>query len=248
MAESTGAAPPGFFPELRDLQRDAAVLAGKLQAAETAAAEASGRDPSEQVRVLLAALGRIASVEVEPQWRSRISPGELGAAVLAAYQEAGRRRVETWAAEIGRPDTGTQAAHEPHPQVTVPAGAASPESIRRLWYLLQDATDRLDDVVRDAQARSRAVTSGRDPGGHVTVSLTGGELTALTLDEEWAAKADGRAVGTALTRAVADGYALVDEQARQSADQWPFPDLDRLSGSPAALLATLGLSDDSRQE
>ncbi|GAA3943353.1 YbaB/EbfC family nucleoid-associated protein [Actinoplanes auranticolor] len=253
MAEPTGEARPDFFPELEGLQRDAAVLAGRFEAAEAAVSEASGRDPSEKVRVVLATLGRIASVEVDPQWQSRIRPGDLSPAVLAAYQDAGSRRLETWAAEIGRTDIrpgphdqgsvlGGDAPAAPPEAGLGPAGESSHESIRRLWSLLQDATDRLDDVVRAAAARSETVMTGRDPGGHVTASLTGGgELTDLSIDEAWAAAAGARELGTSLTAAVIDGYAAVDRSAQEATGQWPFPDLDRISGSPTALLATLGL-------
>jgi DNA-binding protein YbaB len=108
-------------------------------------------------------------------------------------------------------------------------------------------------VVREASARGQAVITGRDPGGHVTASLTGtGELTDLTIDKTWADEAGDRAIGTALTTAINDGYATVDQRTRESTSQWPFPDLDRLSGSSAALLATLGLpmvvSDDARRQ
>ena len=135
-----------------------------------------------------------------------------------------------------------------------PSDESSHESIRRLWYLLQDATDRLDDVVREASAHSQEVIVAGDPGGHVTASLTGtGELIDLTVDEAWAGEAGDREIDTALTAAINDGYAVVDQQARELTSQWPFPDLDRLSGSPAALLTTLGLpmvapDDDRRQE
>ncbi|MEU8606416.1 YbaB/EbfC family nucleoid-associated protein [Actinoplanes sp. NPDC048791] len=255
MAEPTGEARPGFFPELQGLQRDAAVLAGRFAAAEAAAAEASGRDPSEKVRVVLASLGRIASVDVDPQWQSRISPDDLSAAVLAAYREASSRRLETWAAEIGRttvsPDSHQQGSvlSDGAPEAPADAGAgvgpadeSSHESIRRLWSLLQDATDRLDDVIRAATARSETVMTGRDPGRHVSASFTGGgELTDLSIDETWAADADARELGTSLTAAITDGYAAIDRSAHETTGQWPFPDLDRISGNPTALLATLGL-------
>ena len=265
MADPTSGALPGFFRELDSLERDATVLAGKLTAAEAAVSEAAGRDPSEQVRVVLAALGRIASVDVEPRWRTRVDPGDLPAAVLMAYQEAGKRRLETWAAEISRPDLASRPTGSASlPDAGDEGGAAtglgsgpsdesSRESIRRLWYLLQDATDQLDNVVRDATARGQAVLTGRDPGRHVTASLTGaGELLDLALDEAWVVQAGDSELGTAMTAAITDGYALVDQRAREATSRWPFPDLDRLSGNPAALLATLGLpaadTDDDRRQ
>ncbi|RSM49769.1 hypothetical protein DMB66_44675 [Actinoplanes sp. ATCC 53533] len=200
---------------------------------------------------MLATLGRIASVDVGPGWRSRISPADLTTAALAAYREASSRRLETWAAEIGRTDVSSGLDEMPSSDAGAdpvigsgsgPADESSHESIRRLWCLLQDATDRLGEVIREAAARGQAVVTGRDPGGHVVASFTGsGELTGLTLDEAWAAEAGHREIGTAVTAAITDGYAVVDQQARDSTSRWPFPDLDRISGSPAALLATLGL-------
>ena len=259
--QPTGEALPGSFRGLKDLERDAAVLAGKVKAAEAAVFQAAGRDQSEQVRVVLAALGRIAAVEVKPHWRSRVRPSGLSAAVLAAYREAGNRRLETWAAEINRTDVSSQTdGSDSMPQASIggrsaivagfgPSDESSHESIRRLWYLLQDVTDRLDDVVREVAACSQAVVAGRDPGGHVTASLTGaGELTDLTLDEAWVAEAGDREIGTALTSAITGGYAVVDQRAGEPMSRWPFPDLDRLSGSPAALLVTLGLPADPLQE
>jgi DNA-binding protein YbaB len=166
--------------------------------------------------------------------------------------------METWAAEVSRPDATAQPAGSASLPPTGnggpgPSDESSHEPIRRLWHLLQEATDQLDKVVRDATAAGQAVMTGRDPGRHVTASLTGaGELLDLALDEAWVVEAGDREIGTALTAAITDGYALVDQRARESTSQWPFPDLDRLSGSPAALLATLGLpaadTDDDRRQ
>jgi hypothetical protein len=244
-----GVARTELFPELEQLQRDAAALADRLATAEAAAADASGRDPAEQVRVVLTPAGRVRSVEVRAGWRAEVAPSDLGSAVLAAYRDACDRRVETWAAEISRgkdhPSTDRAGTAQPMTSVAANSGpfdASAHESIRQLLYVLQDATDRLDELARESAARSAAVVFGRDSGGHVTATLTGGELTGLDLDERWSAEAGSREIGTAVTDAIASGYAAADRLAEDSLTaRWPFPDLERLSGDPAKLLASLGL-------
>jgi hypothetical protein len=246
-------AQPDLFPELAQLQRDAADLAGKLKAAEAAAAEASGRDPSEQVRVVLDPASRIEQVEIEPGWRSHMEASDIGQAVVLAYREAGSRRLAAWAAEISRAE-GDPGAHDVDPtQPDAAAGSSRPgitsgpfdaaahDSMRRLWYLLQDATDQLDEVAREAVDRSAAVVTGRDSAGHVAATFVGGDLTDLSADEQWSAGAGGREIGSAVTEAIRHGYAAVDKLAKGSVTSgWPFTDLDRLSGDPATLLASLG--------
>lgn len=116
--------------------------------------------------------------------------------------------------------------------------------MRDLYHLLVDATDQLDQLGREAVERARAVTTGRDPAGHVTATLTGDQLTALQLDEGWSARAGGDEIGVAVTAAIAEAYAAVDEPAgRPLTGRWPFPELDRFTAGPAALLAALGLPD-----
>ncbi|MEU4242399.1 hypothetical protein [Actinoplanes sp. NPDC026619] len=229
-----------LLTQLGQLGREAAVLDGRLRAAQAAVAEASGRDPSEQVRVVLDAAGRITTVEFKASWRSRLDAGELTGAVLAAHQEAGRRRLETWASEVSR--TAGDTAPSAPPEQRPPPHLAGHGSVHDLWYLLQDASDRLEDLSREATTRGSAVTTGHDPGHHVTATLTGAELTGLSLAPPWPGQAGAEEIGSALTAAIADGYRAVDDLAAQSLTrQWPFPELDRFTSDPAALLTALGL-------
>jgi len=239
-----------LLPELMQLHRDAVVLAGRLEAAERAVAEASGRDPSEQVRVTLMAAGRVGAVEVSSGWRSQVGASELAGAVMAASREASSRRLEPWAAEIrrdGGPDAlgrGKQRDARTAPP-WVPSGPADPsvhDSIRQLWYVLQDATDRFDQLAAEAGARARDTVTGRDPGGHVTAVVAGADLIEIEFDERWLAEASGYEIGTAATGAIAAGYQAADRRGEDSIDRrWPFPELEQLTGDPARLLANLGL-------
>ncbi len=241
---------PDPFADLTRLCREAAGLAHRLELAGAAAEQATGRDTSEQVRVTISAAGRITSVEIAPAWRTVLSPPELGAAIVAAYQEATRRCVETWAAEISRPPAETLDDGGPLPASTgrppaagsEPVGRVADESIRELWYVLQDATDRLDELTRGIEARARAQVRGQDPDGHVTVMLAGGQPTGVELDEQWLARADGREIGTAVRAAIHAGYAAADRLAADSPRTgWPFAQLERLTADPTSVLTQLGL-------
>ena len=115
--------------------------------------------------------------------------------------------------------------------------------MRRLWYLLQDATDQLEQVAQEAADRSTAVVTGHDLAGHVTATFVGGDLTDLSVDERWAAGAGGREISSVVTDAIRHGYAAVNQLAQTSMTKgWPFADLDRLGGAPGAVLASLGFS------
>ncbi|GIM97536.1 hypothetical protein Ato02nite_093290 [Paractinoplanes toevensis] len=240
-----------LFAELAQLGREASLLDSRLRTAAASVVESSGRDPSGQVRVVLTAAGRIHTAEVAPGWRSHLTANSLGTAVLAAYQEAGKRRIETWAAEVGRTKNEVVSPDEIARETSnLPLSSTDPtngpavdtDSIRGLWYLLQDATDRFDTLALEATARSQKATTGRDSTGHVTATLTGEELSGLDLDQRWADRAGGQEIGTAITSAIADGYATIDRLAERSLTrQWPFPDLDRITSDPAALLTALGL-------
>jgi DNA-binding protein YbaB len=238
-----------LFPELTGLRQEAAVLAARLNAAGAAAAETSGRDASEQVRVVLTPAGRVASVEVGASWRGALDAAAVGPAVLEAYRDAGVRRTEAWADAVSHGAVPVEPA--PDQGQPTPSNPAIPDhdALRKLWYLLQDATDRLTEVIDEAAARTTAAVLGHDPGEHATATLTGGALTAVELDERWLAEADGRQIGTAVGAAIADGYATIDQLAATAVtSQWPFPDLDRLTGDPASLLSSLGLPAPARTD
>ena len=234
--------------QLAGLQREASDLEARLERAEAAASDTAGRDPSEQVRVTLTPAGRITATAIAPGWRSHLTTEELGNAVLAASREAASRRAETWAGELSRSDGRTTSDQDvATPKSTTPAYNSRPQapnndSIRGLWYLLQDATDRLDELASEATTRSQAVTTGSDSSGHVTVTLTGGNLSEVRFDPAWFARAGGREIGTAITAALTNAYATIDGLAERSLiHQWPFPDLERYTADPTALLTALGL-------
>jgi DNA-binding protein YbaB len=239
--------------ELGELSQQAADLNDQLRRASAAATHAVGHDPSEQVHVTLTATGRIEDIAVGSRWQSQLTREGLVNAVLEAQQDAVKRNVEIWAGEINQRGHGTPKAEEfvtlvePPPAsadlTALAPGRVDIDSVRGLWYLLQDATDRLDALAAEAKTASQTVTSGRDPGGHITVTLTGTVLTHLELEEYWGARTDGREMGNAITAALRDGYATIDARADRSLTaKWPFPDLENVTSDRTALLTVLGLT------
>jgi DNA-binding protein YbaB len=226
-------------------------LARRLAAAQQAAQDASATDPVESVRVVLTGDGRIAAVEVASRWRDRVAADELGGAVIAAYEEAGRCQLETWADTIAHapePSAGDDesAVVDDAPGVADPgADPTSPEAVeyaRGLYYVLHDVSERLDELAAEAQDRATRTTVGQDRGRHVTVTLTGQTLTTVDADRRWLQDCPPQQISRAITDAVRAAYTAAEEASASSlAHRWPFDDLDRLTSDPAQLFARLGL-------
>ncbi len=91
----------------------------------------------------------------------RVAQDALGAAILAAFEEAGRRRSETWADAVSRPLVEDPAdAEDPMGALGTPAasGASDPtdpgavEFGRGLHHVLQDVAAGLDGLADDLAA------------------------------------------------------------------------------------------------
>lgn len=256
---------PGQFDDdldaLRKLGRDCEALSVRLAGGEQALTDSSAEDPTGAVRVVLGADGRIAAVALIPDWRSRLHPDGLGSAVLSAQEEAARNRCQAWAEAVRdapSEDAGTsndaENVHDSRrteseadaaagPTVTPdPTDAGAVEFGRRLFYVLQDVSAGLEDLVFDATRRAQHAVTAQGPDGTVTVVLTGGVVTAVSTIERWLRSAPHDEIGRAITAAVQAGYAAVDEETASSLrNRWPFDELDRLSADPMRLLSNLGL-------
>jgi hypothetical protein len=263
-AESPARAAERRLRKATDDQRPACTIGGRsghrLAAGCLAVRQRWWRGPSQPDKRIplttsLVSQGRVATVEVSTNWRAQLGADALPSAVLAAYGDAVSRRMETWAAEINR--------GEPDPAIddvdptrlhgwgllptAVPADGPVSESahhaVRRLWTLLEDASDRLDNLVEELATASGVVATGRDPNGHVTVTMSGGQPAGLDIDPRWAAGASGYEIGKAITDAIASGYAALDRRAADApTGRYPFSELARATADPARWLADLGLT------
>jgi hypothetical protein len=240
---------------LTELQRSAQALSRQLAQGRQALTEASAKDPTEALRVRLADDGRVNSVEIMTDWRRRLSPEDLGPAVVSTLQQAGQRRLEAWADAVGRPVDPAEGMDV----VVVPSGDLAPAAeglgdpsaatyARNLFYVLHDVSARWPDLEADLLQRAQEATEGHDAHRHVVVTLTGDQLTGVVVDSAWAGSATPTEVGASITAAIRSAYAAVDERAASSVkNAWPFNELDRMAGDPMQMLANLGLPVPSNQ-
>ncbi|MBY8874269.1 YbaB/EbfC family nucleoid-associated protein [Micromonospora sp. PLK6-60] len=232
--------------ELEHLRREAQALSRRLAAGDREAVEASARDPHEVVRVALAAEGRIDAVEVFPDWDRRVGADDLGPAIVAAADEAARRRAQAWVHGVTQQPTDDAADPVPgaSPSVaglTDPVDDSAVNYARSLFYVLRDSFAGLDELEREARAAALATSSVGGPDDRVRVTLAGDRLSGVTFDDEWLGSADAEQVGAAVTQAVHEAYAQRAD-ATPLRGSWPYRELDRMAGDPAQLLASLGLA------
>ncbi|MEH1130266.1 hypothetical protein [Micromonospora sp. CPCC 206061] len=173
-----------LLDDLKLLRADALALARRV-----AAVRAGGRgvDPSGAVEVMLGPDGWPDGVRLRPEWRGAVGPGGLAGAVREAWSAAALDRLGAWAAAATDPDGAacTQA------EDGAPRGQAAHEGV---------------DGPSPLPAALVGQAAGRDPGGRVTVEVSGGELVALCVDEGWARLADDREIGAVVRAALAEAF------------------------------------------
>lgn len=227
--------------DLAALGREALALSRRFAAADDAlAGESAGHDPADAVRVVTDGDGRIMSVTIDPTWRRRVTKTGLGAAVVQAVEEAGRRRVEAWADALRTP---FDAAEPPPAAPPAPAPPAPVDTAfaRGLFHVLQDVSAQLDDLTGQLERQAGRALVGRDPQRHVTVTVVGAVVAGVDLDPDWLGSVRPPEIGSAVVAAAWDAYAQADRLAAAVTDRWPFAELNRMTADPSTLLAHLGL-------
>lgn len=219
---------PGVDPAtLRQISRfgqQAAHLREIIQQAQRQApAGASGEDASGSVRVTLAHDGLPSQIRIERQWRSRLTPAELGAAVREAAAAAAQARLAAWsqALEAGglrarmqrvmrddNPSLATPVSEIPAMFRAAPGDGGLPP--RRLD---ETAEDVISSLGRAAPPPPTVQAVGRAVRGRVTVTLTAGAgLTGCTIDAAWAHAARPADLDQALQTALAEARSTLRTQ------------------------------------
>lgn len=189
---------------LAELGREAASLSRKLVVAPERLAGCRGSDDTGTVTVELNGAGLVTKVEVREGWRRRLPAHQVGPAILAAVEAAAERRLERWAAEV------TENHEAPESPFVVPAvEPATPDAIQAIFGLIEQAEKETAGVV-DLHTRA---TRGASPGGHVTVTLTGKQLTAVDVDGQWLRLANHTDLATAAHAAIRAAYRVAREHA-----------------------------------
>lgn len=152
-----------------------------------------GSDPSGTVTVRLDADGQFDGVTVANNWRDKVEPSELGAALLTAFQQAHVVRLTRWAEAL--PDPAAEPTPPPPrsnpfglPTLHDPPPAEKVERFDR-EQVMGDLLGALDGLTAVAPARTadQAPVSGADQRGHVTVTVgSDGMPSAVDVDAAWA--------------------------------------------------------------
>jgi len=171
------------------------------------------------------------SLRIAVRWDQQLSAAELGPALVEAYQTAIQSHLETWGEDLERQGWRFDARELEERVAAAPAvnpfeKFQPPKTVDSPRYV----TSLLDDVMRELDWSHELATAppppppvpASTPSGKVSVQVSGGSLTGVHLDPEWAESQSSAALNGEL------GQAL--QKARLTADQPPGrdPNSDRL--------------------
>jgi hypothetical protein len=191
---------------LREMSGHAAgqqVLIHALQDRMPGRAEAT--DPSGAVQVTLDADGLPASFEVDEGWRSSLHPTAFGAAVVAAFTAATRRRLTGWAQALEGIDlSGSDGGEQPVAvqKVQPPSRLDGPARPREAGELLRDLLDITADLDAIVEPGLRQAT-GSTASGMLTLTLGSDATLSCSADQAWASDKSGGELTAALNTALA---------------------------------------------
>lgn len=200
--------PGSIGSEFEELAREAEELRQAFAAGQDPSAEYSAQDDSGTVQITVDGRGRVSKVQVDRDWEDVVGVEGLGPAVLDAVNNAVMQRLAAWEIAVadpgnasgaggggtrGRPAGGgasrTRPPAAPPPDRTaqqrqVP-GSATPTDPAQVLAWLENFDAELDRFERRLTSRLHEETVGRSPGHHVTVTLTGGQVSAIDIDQRW---------------------------------------------------------------
>lgn len=216
----------------RDLLGSVTKLTQRLRREQTTLARAltlarqrrDGTDESGTMTILIDEAGTARDVIVAADWRRRLPPDQVGAAVMAADEAAARHRVVATAealAEVrGSTTDDDGAATQPWLVPLPPSDAGRPRSVMELTTAVLAAVDDLERATTPPPA-----VHGGGAGGAVRVTLDQGRITECTVNQHWLANQDevtlAHALREAISAATAAGLAarapLIEYQQRLDA-------------------------------
>jgi DNA-binding protein YbaB len=204
------------------LAGELADLAVPLVAANSAIRTASGEasDPRNAVSVVIDGTGRVNRVRPSALWAQRISPSELGDAVLAAVQAALAARIAECVKAVQRSNEAATAAPNTSRSVAAAASAGvDPLSdLRAVLHEVSAAIEQLDQVaeqqVEEAAGLTGTTAEDRHSRRPARVILSAyGEPAEVRVDPTWAKRATLQQITDELRRAFERAYQEFDSSA-----------------------------------
>lgn len=201
--------------DLEYVRQHAAEVEGSLREVQDAAPERTlATDRSTAVRVALDRQGLPESIQVREDWRDRISPRALGAAVVEAAQQAADRRADTWVSMFKKSGPG-QPTSSPYLDSTEPP--AGGHSSRPLTEIAGELLGLLDTMLSTRPGSSSRTVSGSEPGKMATVTLARNGQLSCSIDDRWAAQQSGGSLTRALGAALASARDQLQDQDTRNA-------------------------------
>jgi hypothetical protein len=206
---------------IHDIQRQ---MPGTVEAA----------DPSGAVQVKLDAAGLPASFEVDEGWTRSLHPTALGAAVVAAFTAATRRRFTVSAQileniDLSAADEPRQPAAVQHFQPPGPPHTSAPP--RDVGEFLREVLDITADI--DAITEPRVLqATGSAASGMLTLTIGSDATLSCSADQAWASDK----TGAELTAALNTALAAARRELAEAADAAPTARASRLLDEAVAVL------------
>jgi DNA-binding protein YbaB len=181
-----------LLAELEALRTQAYALSTRLSTNHDPRSRYTGEDRTGLARVIVDGHGRATDVVVARNWRQETDPAGLARALLAAMGEAQARRLEAWAAG-GAP--ATMALLDRTPPTGEPlSGASGADLIRDLLPLLDEAEHQLDEARHQLEKHFTEKAQLTSPGGELTITGQGGQVTEIQFDDRWISAAGAEEV------------------------------------------------------
>jgi DNA-binding protein YbaB len=187
-ADGTSGRGPDLADAFRGIGEQARALSRTLTAARHVGARGEGRDRTGSVRVVVDGTGRVASVHVDHHWTRRMAPYELGEALLAAYREAADAVYERMAEAVedaddadDAEDAGRDAACGDVPY-RLPTEDQLQDRLDRVRARFAELAGSKARAARAPHADEQRSVAG--PADLVRVAVTGGQVAAVTVDED----------------------------------------------------------------
>lgn len=170
-----------LLAELEALRAQADALAARVSATVDPRSRYAGEDQNDLARVVVDSEGRATDVVISRDWRLRVGPADLAAALVAAMGEAQTRRMEGWA-------TGGELTMTPTPMDAL-SGASGPDLIRELLHMLAQAERQLDEATEHIEKHFAETVEVTSPAGELTITTRGGQVAEIAFDRRWIASA-----------------------------------------------------------
>jgi hypothetical protein len=200
--------------DLARINRHAAGLQQLMADLQQASPESSrGVDRTGTVQAVLGRDGLPEAIRVQADWKGRLDPRSLAAAVTEASEVAMRERGLAWSRELERSGWQQRAAQlgaDSASAPSMPAGAVPPAfqradgaRPRSADRLAEEVIDLAGTTIRAARAPRHSPRGvGKNRGGTLVLTLSRGGQVSCQADPRWVAEQSGHQLTEALTAAL----------------------------------------------